>query len=159
MADIKQVIDVAQRLSKKDTDTLVLQIGMREAAIKKNPALANDLGWEPQYESALMGNATLDELKRLGWKIIDSWNRQIYGIVCTSKGADDPSGKAILQALKLNDAAVIAALASALLALGAPAVIAAAVAPFLLTHFINPAKGVLCDAWGEAIKARDAKSV
>jgi hypothetical protein len=159
MADIKQVIDAAQRLSKKDEDALVLQVGMREMAIKKDPALANDLGWEPQYESALMGNATLDELKRLGWKIINRWNREIYGIVCTSKAADDPNRTAILKALKLNDAALIAALASAMLALGSPAVIAAAVAPFVVAHFINPAKEELCAAWGEAIKARDAKDI
>ena len=37
--------------------------------------------------------------------------------------------------------------------------VAAAVAPFLFTHFINPAKEVLCAAWGEAIKAREAKDV
>ena len=81
---------------------------MRQTALKKDPALADNLSWEPQYESPLMGSATLDELKRLGWKVIDRWNHEVYGIVCTAKGKDDPSGTAILQALKLNDAAVIA---------------------------------------------------
>jgi hypothetical protein len=57
----------------------------------------------------------------------------------------------LLKALNLSDAAVIAAVVTALIALGAPAAVATPVAPYLVKKFIMPAKDELCDAWGEAM--------
>jgi hypothetical protein len=44
---------------------------------------------------------------------------------------------------------VLAAVASALLTLGAPAAIAAAVTPLIVKRFIWPAEDELCAAWDE----------
>ena len=59
----------------------------------------------------------------------------------------------LLGALNLNEAALIAGVVPGLMFLGAPAAIAAVVAPIIVRKFIIPAKDELCDAWGEAMRA------
>jgi hypothetical protein len=96
----------------------------------------------------------LDDLKALGRRILARWNRELHGVVCGTKTEYQSSREAILNSLNLGEAAVIAAVASALLTGGAPAAIAAAVAPLLVKKFILPAKEELCAAWSEAINAK-----
>src|SRR5215472_8601828 len=100
----------------------------------------------------------IDEVKSLGRRIMTRWNKELYGVVCGKKcsgGAESAEDKKIrddlLKALNLSDAAVIAAVVTGLMTLGAPAAIAAPVAPFLVKKFIMPAKDELCDAWSEAL--------
>jgi hypothetical protein len=73
--------------------------------------------------------------------------------VCGGKGNDKADREKILGALRLDEAAVIAAVAAALIAMAVPAPIAAAAAPLIVKKFIWPARDELCDAWGEALKA------
>jgi len=151
MPNAKTVADAANRLYKqKDEDALEVLIGMREKAIDANPALKDDVEFEPQYEFETMGG--LDELKAMGRRILNRWNKELYGVVCGGKSGDQKDRKAVLDSLNLGETAVIAAVASALLTLGVYAAIAAALAPLIVKRFIWPAKDELCAAWGEGVK-------
>jgi hypothetical protein len=151
MDNLQAVVESAQRLSTRDEVSLELLIGLRAKAIERAPGLENDPDLEPKYEAGTMG--ALDDLKALGMRIVARWNRELYGVVCGTKGEDQNSRKAILDSLNLGEAAIIAAIASALLTIGSPAALAAAVTPLIVKRFVLPAKDELCDAWGEAIKA------
>lgn len=79
----------------------------------------------------------------------------MYGVVCSSDNSEDQEiKKKILGALSLDEAELIAAIAPALIWLGAPAAVAAPIAPLLVKKFIVPAKEEFCVAWGESIAAQ-----
>jgi hypothetical protein len=149
MTDESAVAQEAQRLATKDEASLELLVGMRTKAIELNPALENDVTLEPEYDKTTMG--PLDDLRALGRRVIKRWNKELYGIVCGAKADNEKDREAIVQALGIGEVAVIAAVAAALMGLGVPPPIAAAVAPIIVRKFILPAKGELCEAWGEAI--------
>jgi hypothetical protein len=153
MPDTSAVVDAANRLHKqKDEVALELLIGMRAKAIEQDPALKDDIDFEPKYEAETMG--ALDEIKALGRRILNRWNRELYGVVCGNQGDDQKARTAVLNSLNLGEAAVIAAVAGALLSLGVAAAIAAALAPLIVKRFIWPAKDELCNAWGEELTAQ-----
>ena len=152
MPDISAVVKEAQRLESKDEASLELLVGLRAKAIEKNPALKDTVDLEPKYDGTTMG--ALDDVKALGRRILKRWNKELHGLVCENKTADQKDRKAILDALNLGQAAVIGAVAGALIGLAVPAPIAAALAPLIVKKFIWPAKDELCAAWGEGIKAQ-----
>ncbi len=152
MPDVKAIVAAAQRLSEqKDDAALELLVGMRQRAIDKNPALADSPDFEPRYEAETMG--ALDDLRALGRRILNRWNRELHAAVCGKKSEDEKQRKAVLDSLNLGEAAVIAAVAGALLALQVPAALAAALAPLIVKRFIWPARDELCAAWGESLNA------
>ena len=152
MPEVNVVVDAAKRLHKqKDEAGLELLIGMRARVIEQNPALKDNVDFEPKYETETMG--ALDEIKALGRRILNRWNKELYGVVCGNKGDDQKDRKTVLDSLNVSEAAVIAAVASALLSLGVAAAIAAPLAPLIVKRFIWPAKDELCGAWGESLKS------
>jgi hypothetical protein len=148
------LIVAAQRLGeKKDEDALVFEIGLRSNHIEVDPPAADQADLVVTYGTHL-GMGAIDEIKALGWRILVRWNKELYGVVCSNgKAKEQEIRKKILGALSLDEAALIAVIAPALVLLGAPAAIAAPVAPLLVKKFIIPAKEELCVAWGEAIAA------
>jgi len=149
MADVKTVVDAANRLAAKDEESLVLLIGMMEQEIKKNPALKEDANLQPKYDQTTMG--FMDPLKEAGGRILRRWNKELHGLVCGTQARDRKERQEILGALNLGETAVIGAVAAALLAMGVPAPIAAALAPLIVRKFIWPAKDELCKSWAEGI--------
>ena len=102
MPDVKAVVDAAQRLDKqKDEVALELLVGMREKAIQKNPALKDDVDFEPKYDSTTMG--PMDDVKALGRRILNRWNKELCGMVCGSTAADQKDRKAVLDSLNLGE--------------------------------------------------------
>ena len=153
MANVNEIVEAAKRLhDQKDEAGLELLIGMRTMAIEKNPALGDNIEFEPVYSAQTMG--MLDDVKALGKRILSRWNKELYSLVCVNEDDDQKDRRAILGALNLGEAAVIGAVATALLTLGVAAAIAAALAPLIVKRFIWPAKDELCQAWGEGVKAR-----
>jgi hypothetical protein len=155
MADTTQLIAAAQRLrEKKDEEALAFEIGVRSKRIEADPGAADNPNLVVIY-GAHLGMGAIDDIKALGWRILGRWNKEVYGVVCSSQKAEDQEmRKKILGALSLDEAALIAVIAPTLIWLGAPAAIAAPVAPLLVKKFIIPAKEELCVAWGEAITAQ-----
>jgi len=152
MADLRAGVDAAQRSGKeKDDVALEVLVGMRAKAIETDPSLKDNVSFEPKYAAATMG--ALDDVKALGRRILNRWNKELFGVVCGNAGGDQKDRRAVLDSLNVSEAAVIAAVAGALLSLGVAAALAAAIAPLLVRRFIWPAKDELCAAWGEDINA------
>lgn len=151
MATESEVIDAANIHARKDEASLEVLLGMIEKEIERDPAAKETAFLEPKYEGTAMG--PLDDLKRLGLRILKRWNKELNQLVCGGKSDDSKDRQAILNSLGLGEAAMIAAVAGALLSLGVFAPLAAAMAPLIVKRFIAPAKDELCEAWGEAIKA------
>ena len=151
MADPSAVVKTAGRLGHLDEAALEVRIGVLQRMIDKDPGLKAQADVEPVYLETTMGG--LDDVKALGRRIMHRWNTELYGIVCGTSANDKGDREAILGAMSLGQAAVIAAVATALAGLGVPAPIAAALAPLIVKRFIWPAKDELCVAWGESIKA------
>src|SRR5262252_4726063 len=129
MVDINEVTKAAQNNASKDEESLVLLIGMLEKEIPKNPAVAQNPFYQPKYDSNTMG--LVDDTKRLGRRVLKRWNKELHGLVCGAKAGDQKERDDILRALNLGEAAVIASVAAALMGLGVPPPIAAALAPLI----------------------------
>ena len=151
MTNTQKVIDAAIELRKShDDEALEVLIGKRSRAIDENASLGDDLRLAPEYEAKTMG--TLEDLKALGQRIINRWDKELHGVVCGKSSKNKSERQKVLDSLSLNEAAVIAAVVTALLSLGVAAALAAAVAPVIVRRFIWPAKDELCDAWDERLK-------
>jgi len=151
MPNLSAIVTTATRLNEqKEDEALYVLIGMREKAVANEPALKDDPNLEVVYAEPTMG--PLDDIKRLGKRITNRWNKELYAIVCGNEDKDTEVRQSLLNSLSLGEAAVIAAVASALIGLGVGAAIAAPLAPLLVRRFIWPAKDELCEAWGEAIE-------
>jgi hypothetical protein len=150
----RAVIEEAQRLyQQKDESALEMLVGMRSAAIDREPSLVTDVSLEPKYEMMTIG--PLHEIKVLALRIINRWNKELYSICCDQNaGHADEDRKAILNSLNMGEAAVVAAVTGALLALSVPAPVAAALAAVIVKRFIWPAKEELCNSWAGAIVSR-----
>ncbi|HEU4511395.1 MAG TPA: hypothetical protein VFR78_24415 [Pyrinomonadaceae bacterium] len=155
MSDLNEVIAAANQLNeqKQDDEALLVLIGMREKALAAEPALKDDPNLEVAYEETTMG--PLDDLKRLGKRVLTRWNKEIYGICCSNETLDSKERAAVLNSLNLGEAAVIAAVAGVLISMGVGAAIAAPLAPLIVRRFIWPAKDELCVAWRESIDAEE----
>lgn len=151
MPNLSAIVTAARRLNEqKEDEALYVLIGMREKAVANEPALKDDPDLEVVYAEPTMG--PLDDIKRLGKRITNRWSKELYAIVCGNEDKDTEIRESLLNSLSLGEAAVIAAVASALISMGVGAAIAAPLAPLLVRRFIWPAKDELCEAWGEAIE-------
>jgi formate dehydrogenase maturation protein FdhE len=154
MPEVSAVVSAAERLhSERDEESLEILVGMRAKAIEQNPALKDyvDLPLPSKYETESL--EAVEDVKALGRRILNRWNKELYAIVCNTKAEEDKTRKAVLESLNLGETAVVAAVAGALLSLGVAAAIAAALAPLIVKRFIWPAKDELCSAWGDAVKS------
>jgi hypothetical protein len=151
MTDKQKVVVAAQSLNSRDEAALEVLIGLRQKAIERDPSLKDNVEFEPKYDGTTMG--PLEEVKKLGLRILKKWNKELHEVVCGKGTKDKKDRAAVLESLNLGEAAVIGAVASALLSLGVVAALAAALAPLIVKRFIWPAKDELCAAWAEAIKA------
>jgi hypothetical protein len=151
MIDVNAVVTAANRLNEeKDEEALLVQIGLREQAIKADPERQNDPNLDVVYAETTMG--PLDELKRIGKRIANRWSKELHGLACGNESKCAKEREALLNSLNLGEAAVIAAVVTALISLGVGAAIAAPLAPLIVHKFIWPAKDELCLAWGEALE-------
>ena len=151
MPNLSAIVTAARRLNEqKEDEALYVLIGMREKAVANEPGLKDDPELEVVYAEPTMG--PLDDIKRLGKRITNRWSKELHAIVCGNADKDAEVRESLLNSLSLGEAAVIAAVASALISLGVGAAIAAPLAPLLVRRFIWPAKDELCEAWGEAIE-------
>jgi hypothetical protein len=150
MANVDATVQEAEKLgATKDEHALELELGMRDEAIKKDPALENKPDLKLEYAKHM---GLIDDLKATGRRIAVRWSKELYTIVC-EQGADTEDRKRFLDALNLGEVAVIGATATALIGMGVLAPIAAAASPLIVKRFIWPAKDELCEGWREAFAA------
>src|SRR5579859_851286 len=104
MPDVNAVIDAAQRLhQQKDDVALELLVAMREKAIQNDPTLEDNVDFEPKYEATTMG--AMDDLKSLGRRIVNRWNKELYGLVCARTREDEKARQSVLDSLNLGEVA------------------------------------------------------
>jgi hypothetical protein len=154
-----KTLDVAKELLTRDEQALELELGLRSNKIDKaEPAERPELAADPQlpvtYEKHM---GLIDDIKALGKRVALRWSKELHGLVCNpTKPEDKKLAEDIREAAGLKgiglETALIAAVVPAILWLGAPAAIAAVVAPLVVKKFILPARDELCDAWGEALQ-------
>ncbi len=151
MSDLNEVVAAANQLNEqKEDEALLVLIGMREKAIAADPSRQDDPNLSVVYEDSTMG--PLDDIKRLGKRIMNRWSKELFAICCGNADKDSKERTELLNSINLGEAAVMAAVASVLISLGVGAAIAAPLAPLIVRRFIWPAKDELCSAWGEAIE-------
>jgi hypothetical protein len=151
MDQLDAVTAEAKRVYDRDEEALLVSIGQRELAVQEN---RTDLPIEGDfaYATTTMG---IDDLKKLGLRILRRWNKALHEIVCPAAGADGKDREALLKALNISDVAAIGVVTGLLLPLGVPAPVAAPLAALIVKKFLAPAGAELCDAWGEAINAQE----
>ena len=136
MSDLNEVVAAANQLhEQKDDEALLVLIGMREKVISQDPTRKEDVDLPVVYEEKLLG--PLDDIKRLGNRIVRRWNKELYGIVCSDASKDRKERQDILTSLSFGEAAVIAAVAGALISLGVGAALAAPLAPLIVRRFLS----------------------
>jgi hypothetical protein len=149
MDQLDAVTAEAVRLYDKDEQALLVSIGQRELAVQENrPNLP--IEGDSVYVTTTMG---LDDLKKLGLRILRRWNKALHELVCPNAGADGKEREDLLKALNISEVAAIGVVTGLLLPIGVPAPVAAPLAALIVKKFLMPAKDELCDAWGEAINA------
>src|SRR5437879_11661712 len=130
MADAAVVTAAATRLTPRNEEDLVLLAAMRDEAIKKNPALAEDVDFEPKYDSNTMGPP--EALKALGRRILRRWSRELQAVVCGNKAEDKEQRDKIMAALNISAGAAAGVIAATLAGtLMVPAAVAVAIAPII----------------------------
>ena len=131
-----------------DEDTLLSEIGRREALLEMTPDLAESmtLAVHPEGTEAVHGS-----FLELGRKVVQRLNRELYRVLC----GDDPAAQAererLKQSLKLSEAAMIGGIATALMAIGTPPFVAPLAATVIVRSGINPVWEETCKFWGEKL--------
>lgn len=149
--NIEHVRQAAQLLAKSEDEALEVLLGKLDKAVTEDPSKKDDLSLNPQYDGPTMG--TIEAVRDLGRRVARRWSRELHGLVCGEESNHPEERGELLDALKLSEAATIAAVASGLVALNVGAAIAAAAAPLIVRRFIWPAKDELCTAWAEMLQS------
>ena len=86
MADITAIIAEAEKLRGKDEEALALEIGLREKHIESNPSGANNPALSVPYGTSM---GLIDDVKAVGWRVLNRWNKEAYAVVCSSQKPED----------------------------------------------------------------------
>lgn len=132
-------------LAAPDT-SLLAEIGRRSAVLEHAPDAASDL----MLELPAGGTEALPlPFVNLGRRIVDRLHRELYELLCGDDGNKGGERDKLRKALKLDQAALIGAITTALMALSVPALIAPLVAAVIVKSGIEPAWQETCKLWGE----------
>lgn len=156
MSDEK-TIQVALLLSKDDEDGLTAKLGLRDKEIEQeiDPAKRRQLEDDPNLQiSPGTHMGFKDEAKKIGLRVLKRWSTGLQSLVCNPKTPEDRElANSIQHAVTADggslEVVLIGFTVTALLAINAPAAIAAVAAPLLVKKIIIPAKDELCVAWDE----------
>jgi hypothetical protein len=135
-------------LLKYEPDELVRLLGVRQAAIEKDPSIQG--AFEPDVRREDYDWA---DVVAVGKRIWDTLHIQAYNLVC---GADE-KGKEwrerIIGAFGVSVAAAVVALTNALISIGIAAALAGVLAALIIKHFFLPAARdgykTACKIWKE----------
>jgi hypothetical protein len=137
----------------KSTDDLYLEIGARQAEIRRNPAVA--AGFAPAGPIEIESLGMRDDLRDFGKRFFNKMNRQAYELVCGADADNSKERQDLLAALGLKDKAMATAALAALLVaqLGLAALIAAPVAAIAMSLAFQPAYQSMCEVWKTKLPA------
>lgn len=128
-------------------EALLAEIGRRSAILDLSPDAANTYA----LELPAGGTESTLPFMDLGARIFDRLHRELYQLLCGDGGKSNAERDKLRQALPLDQAAIIGAVTSALIALSVPILIAPLVAALVVKSGIDPAWEVTCRFWGEKL--------
>ena len=149
---MKAEIDQAVKgMAGADVKSLYAKLGTYSVAFPQGPNQFAAPNATVQVAADIAG--PLDDAVDLGKRILKRWNRAIYDLVCTGDSTDPEARKTILDALKLNSPAALAASITGVLISAfsvGPAV--AAVIGVLFGKVLLPTAGQeVCKFWKERL--------
>lgn len=136
-----------KKLISKDEDQLYKELGMRQKVIAKDPYLMAGFDFDAKYDVVVMG--PMDELRRFGEQLFKRYQVEAHKIFCPKEKGDKEDIDNLKKAIGIDDAAVAAVIAAAIVASGvgiAPA-LAAVVAVLIVKHFLRPTYEEMCKVW------------
>ena len=147
MAD--NLTTVADDLSGYDESALIELLGIRAKSIERDPSIAGNFSAKVTYDAKFLG--PLDDIKALGLRILNRWNKELFNIVCGSSKDDEEDRTKIISAFSLSEGAAIAALIPVLTGLGLAPALAAILAAIIVKRFLGSAAETLCEAWKQQV--------
>lgn len=139
-------------LAESDESQLYEQLGIRAAAIERQPELAGSFDPPVTFDEVAMG--PLDSVREVGRRIFRRWESSAYGLACGTGEADGADRKSLEDAFGVSSTTVAAFMAALLVShFGIAPAIAAVIAAIVVKRFFRPAYEEFCSAWGERVKA------
>jgi hypothetical protein len=137
---------VVAKLLKSDEDQLYEQLGIRNAALRIDPAKAGSFDPVVVYDGSHMGMK--EEVRELGKRLFNRWNREGFELACGVAVEDEADRQQMMKALGLGDTAAAAALSALLVSnFGVAPAIAAVVAVLVIKRFFRPTFEEFCAVW------------
>lgn len=125
---------------------LFAEIGRRSTVLDHSPDAAFDMMLELPVGSE---ESLQPPFVELGKRIVDRLHRELYQLLCGDGGDASAERDKLRKALKLEQAALIGAVATALMTLSVPALLAPLVAAVIVKSGIEPVWQETCKLWGE----------
>jgi len=142
--------DTAQELLEYEPDELVRLLGVRQAAIEKDPSIQGSFDPDVQQEDYAWADVVT-----VGKRIWNTLHIQAYNFVCGDDEESKEWRERIIGALGVSVAAGVVALSNALISIGIAAALAGVLAALLIKHFFIPAAKdgyeTACKLWKEEL--------
>jgi len=134
-------------LLQSDEDQLYEELGIRSRAIAGNVAVsASFMPAITANEIQAMG--AMDEVKKLGRRIFQRWNREAYHLLCGTEAEDEKDRSELRAAFGIGRSAVAATLTGMLVSsFGLAPAIAAVIAALFIKRFFQGAYEETCAFW------------
>lgn len=140
---------VFETLLLSEEEQLYEELGLRSQALGKDFSKAGELEPEIAYDAQEMG--PLDELKKLGVRIFNRWNKETYKLLCAKEETALIDREELLKAFTKGETAVATLLCSyAVTQFGLAPIIATVIVTIVLKRFFRPAYEELCKTWEES---------
>lgn len=145
------VDSAVKNLIKADTSVLYEKLGAYASAFPADPAKFSSPQAAATMDVAFAG--PMEDAAALGKKILGRWNKVLYELACGGDSVDPEARKTILEAVKLNDpAAIAAAITGVLMGFFSVGPAIATVVGVLLGKILLPAAGKeVCDFWKDRV--------
>ena len=144
----KKAKPAVEKLLRKDEDQLYKELGMREKKIAGDPYLMAPFDFDVTYDVAVMG--PMDDLRKFGEQLFKRYQVEAHKLFCPKEEGDKEDIDNLKKILGIDDAAVAALIAVALVTnVGIAAALAAVVAALIVKRFLRPTYEETCKAWAK----------
>jgi hypothetical protein len=143
---------VAARSLPKDQQELFAELGLRSIVVNRMPAISDQL--VPAISPHDVPMPTREELIKIGQRVLNTWNREIYRFICAEDAQDKQDKQRLYTAIMGKDTAAVAILTNLIITANilSPA-LAVPVAALIIRLLVIPAGKTLCEVWKEKLPA------
>jgi hypothetical protein len=144
--NIEKAESALRKLLQSDEDQLYEEIGIRMSAMSEDSLDVSEFDPTVTIDVSEMG--PLDDLRELGRRMMQRWNRSAHELVCGTSDSDSKDRKTLLEAFGAGEIAVGVALATLLVShLAITPAIASVIAALVMKRFFTPAYEEFCSMW------------